>query len=440
MKKRALLIATLAAILSVGSLTACKNDNSSESNQNSAPGKGYTYTIRFVCNGGSSVEQKTVPAGESVDLGEIVIEKENFCFYGWCLDEALTCRAAEVIVSEHDMTLYAEWGEIVSYTLSFQTAGGSAIASREYRPNDYLEQPADPEREGYAFAGWYQDAEFIRQFNFAGNRMPAKNVTVYAKWVETPVLRFDSAGGSEVKELSGEAGDKISVPEAPEKEGFVFDGWYTDETYTTVYEFTTMPEKSVTVYAKWHEQTKDVVLSLHINNPGFEGATVLSVRQDEGTVLQTDSVLAAFRKEIEEKLAEQVLGDGIDISENPVYTFNGWAYDAAGTKRFDGVVPHENVDLYATWIRSSRYCKVTFLAEEASEAPIIYYIVKNTSFSDKTLKEVETRFKSIYETLGYEINGFCTSEQENFSSEQLVTADTVLSPKLAAITGADSAD
>lgn len=127
--------------------------------------------------------------------------------------------------------------------------------------------------------------------------MPAKDITVYAKWNETPVIRFDSAGGSEVKEIAGEAGDKISAPAAPVKEGFIFDGWYTDESYTSVYEFTAMPEKSVTVYAKWHEQKKDVALKLHINNPGFEGATVLSVTQDEGTILQDDSVLAAFQKE-----------------------------------------------------------------------------------------------------------------------------------------------
>lgn len=438
MKKYTLLIVTFAAILSAGSFAACKKDNSSSESQSSSEEK--SYTVSFVSNGGSHVEWKSVPAGESIDLGEIVIEKENFCFYGWCLDEALTCRAAEVIVPEQNMTLYAEWGEIVSYTLFLQLTEGGNMAMVEYKPNDYLAEPGAPERTGYTFAGWYQDAEFTKQFNFLGNRMPAKDVTVYAKWVETPVIRFDSAGGSEVKELSGEAGDKISAPEAPEKEGFIFDGWYTDETYTTVYEFTTMPEKSITVYAKWHEQTKDVVLNLHINNPGFEGSTVLSVRQDEGTALQADSVLAAFRKEISDELAAWVLGDDIDVSENPVYTFNGWAYDAAGTKRFDGVVPHENVDLYAIWIRASKYCKVTFLAEDVSETPIIYYIVKNTAFSDETLKEVEARLKPLYESLGYEINGFCTSEQASFSSEQLVAVDMVLSPNLTALTESGAAD
>ena len=430
MKKRALLVLTLAAILSAGSFAACKDKNQSSSSESQSSSEEKRYAVSFVCNGGSEVEQKSVIAGEEIDLGEIRTEKENFYFYGWCLNETLTHRAAEVIVPERDMTLYAEWGEIKFYTLSFQTADGSAIASRQYKPNDYLAAPADPVKEGYVFAGWYQDAQYAKQFNFAGNRMPAKDITVYAKWNETPVIRFDSAGGSEVKEIAGEAGDKISAPAAPVKEGFIFDGWYTDESYTSVYEFTAMPEKSVTVYAKWHEQKKDVALKLHINNPGFEGATVLSVTQDEGTILQDDSVLAAFQKEIAETLASEVLDSSIDISKSPVYTFNGWAYDAAGTKRFEGAVPHENADLYATWVRSSKYCKVTFLAEDALETPIVYYVVKNTAFPDSVLKEVEDRLKPLYEALGYAVNGFSTSGQASFSSVQPVAIDTVLLPNL----------
>lgn len=53
------------------------------------------------------------------------------------------------------------------------------------------------------------------QFNFAGNRMPAKDITVYAKWNETPVIRFDSAGGSEVKEIAGKQEIKSPLPPRP---------------------------------------------------------------------------------------------------------------------------------------------------------------------------------------------------------------------------------
>ena len=162
MKKRALLVLTLAAILSAGSFAACKDKNQSSSeSQSSSEEK--RYAVSFVCNGGSEVEQKSVIAGEEIDLGEIRTEKENFYFYGWCLNETLTRRAEEVIVPERDMTLYAEWGEIKFYTLSFQTADGSAIASRQYKPNDYLAAPADPVKEGYVFAGWYQDAQYAKQ-------------------------------------------------------------------------------------------------------------------------------------------------------------------------------------------------------------------------------------------------------------------------------------
>lgn len=174
MKKRALLVLTLAAILSAGSFAACKDKNQSSSSESQSSSEEKRYAVSFVCNGGSEVEQKSVIAGEEIDLGEIRTEKENFYFYGWCLNETLTHRAAEVIVPERDMTLYAEWGEIKFYTLSFQTADGSAIASRQYKPNDYLAAPADPVKEGYVFAGWYQDAQYAKHLISRETECPQK--------------------------------------------------------------------------------------------------------------------------------------------------------------------------------------------------------------------------------------------------------------------------
>ena len=47
--------------------------------------------------------------------------------------------------------------------------------------------------------------------------------------------------------------------------GFVFEGWYIDSACTQPYEFTTMPEGGVTVYAKWRQ--KQYRVFLHVNYP-----------------------------------------------------------------------------------------------------------------------------------------------------------------------------
>ena len=80
MKKRALLVLTLAAILSAGSFAACKDKNQSSSSESQSSSEEKRYAVSFVCNGGSEVEQKSVIAGEEIDLGEIRTEKENFYF------------------------------------------------------------------------------------------------------------------------------------------------------------------------------------------------------------------------------------------------------------------------------------------------------------------------------------------------------------------------
>ena len=65
-------------------------------------------------------------------------------------------------------------------------------------------------------------------------------------------ITFNSNGGGDVSAIAKEAGESITAPTAPTRTGYTFDGWYTDNnTFQNEYEFTTMPEESFTLYAKW---------------------------------------------------------------------------------------------------------------------------------------------------------------------------------------------
>ena len=53
-------------------------------------------------------------------------------------------------------------------------------------PN-YIAGVTTRESDGHTFAGWYVDAGFENEYNFAGKIMPANNIVVYGKWLPTTV-------------------------------------------------------------------------------------------------------------------------------------------------------------------------------------------------------------------------------------------------------------
>ena len=71
-------------------------------------------------------------------------------------------------------------------------------------------------------------------------------------------ISFDSNSGSEVQSIVSESGKPITEP-IPEKEGMIFDGWYTSNdggiTLDEKFDFGYMPDGNVQLYAKWKEPT-----------------------------------------------------------------------------------------------------------------------------------------------------------------------------------------
>ena len=70
-------------------------------------------------------------------------------------------------------------------------------------------------------------------------------------------VKFDSNGGSNVKDKIVKRNSVVKAPEFPTKEGYTFAGWYTDKELTTAYNFDTPVTKGFTLYAKWTEGEED---------------------------------------------------------------------------------------------------------------------------------------------------------------------------------------
>ena len=64
-------------------------------------------------------------------------------------------------------------------------------------------------------------------------------------------ITFDTQGGSEVKQLVLKEGETITLPSNPAKEGYVFDGWYLDSSYTQAFDSTKRIDSNMVLYAKW---------------------------------------------------------------------------------------------------------------------------------------------------------------------------------------------
>lgn len=67
-----------------------------------------------------------------------------------------------------------------SYTVSFDTDGGSEILRQTVKNNSFLTEPEKPQKDGFDFDGWFTDKNFTEKFDF-GTKID-KNITLYAKW------------------------------------------------------------------------------------------------------------------------------------------------------------------------------------------------------------------------------------------------------------------
>ena len=74
-------------------------------------------------------------------------------------------------------------GSVTRYTVTFDTDGGSAVASVTVKRGDKLTRPADPTRTGYTFGGWYTDEACTIAWDFENDTVK-EATTLYAKWVK----------------------------------------------------------------------------------------------------------------------------------------------------------------------------------------------------------------------------------------------------------------
>ena len=211
------------------------------------------FTVTFDTGAGSKIDPVQVHRGETIEK-PVDPAREGYVFGGWYTSSSYY-REWDFSYDKvtEDMTLYARWDE--KYTVTFDSAGGSAVESQEVEPGGKVTRPGDPARDEYAFDGWYTSEYYYTEWDF-DNDTVNRNMTLFAKWSRDGyTVAFDTAGGTEISSVKVKPGAKLGKPADPTKEGYVFGGWYTNLSYYREWDFDwdTVTE-DMTLYARWDEK------------------------------------------------------------------------------------------------------------------------------------------------------------------------------------------
>lgn len=231
------------------------------------------FEVAFETDGGTMYYTVRAEKGDSITLP--TPEKEGYDFEGWFVSENYEGSAlGESYLVEGDITLYAKW-DAYDGTIKFESNGGT-----KYSDLSFYAQKVNiptPEREGYLFAGWYDNETFSGE-KIEGTILPKEDMTLYAKWEEIiGSVVFVSNGGTEY-EVIHTAGQKVELP-TPTKQDYIFAGWYDNkELQGKVYEGEILPEGTVTLFARWANTFNVVTLE---ENGGVEEKDIIHFDNDE---------------------------------------------------------------------------------------------------------------------------------------------------------------
>ena len=195
-------------------------------------------------------------------------EKEDYIFDGWYWDEDTWQRpfTANSLLNEpisSDMSVYAKWLEEDitkrSYTVSFNSFGGSAVSDVTVQYGKLLTEPSEPARTGYVFVGWYKDADLKTEWDFAFDTV-TEDITLYAKWLEIETINIHYGENNaqlltlEVRRDGTEDWNVFNSFREPSWADHTFFGFYYDEEYTQPVTFPyTYTEENPDVYARFLE-------------------------------------------------------------------------------------------------------------------------------------------------------------------------------------------
>ena len=284
-------------------------------------------TISFSGNGATSGFMESIQGaiGQSATIPNVGFSRTGYTFTGWNTSPDGTGTAyrpnATIQFAAQNITLYAQW-KVRSYSVNFDSNGGSAVASQSVKYGSKASRPTDPTRAGHTFQGWYTSRDGGARYDF--NQTVTGDVTLYAHWsVNSYTLAFDGNGGK-ASESSRKVqyGNQYGTLPTATRTGYAFQGWYTARSGgSQVSSSTTMEAANTTVYAHWTVNTYTV----SFDSNGGSAVASQSVRYGSKATQPANPTRAG-------------------------HTFQGWYTARSGGSKYDfGTAVTGDVTLYAHW-------------------------------------------------------------------------------------------
>ena len=217
----------------------------------------------------------TVEQGEAVDETTSNITLKNFVLKG--------DKAANYEITTESLPATTANDNIVDITIAAEN--GVVTGAAKYIKGSSVTVTAAPNN-GYRFTGWYVDGEAVSTestYTFTADN----DVALTAKFERTRssrgggggsssayTIKFDTNGGSELKNISVKNGQSIGTITEPKKDGYVFTGWYSDKELTKPYNKDEKVTASAILYAGWKiDPVRQLILTIGKKDAAVFGQT-----------------------------------------------------------------------------------------------------------------------------------------------------------------------
>lgn len=226
------------------------------------------HTLTFETNGGSAINPVTVRHGNAV-ARPADPTKDKYTFIGWYADPEFTEEYDFATVLEADKTIYAKF-ELTSTPIGDIYVRYDVLHIKQLPDGTYDLANAEVEHlsakkdttvtavaKNYSATHHFFNSKLgtltgtaIQPYMGVDGKPVYTILSVYYD-LDFHTLTFDTMGGSKIAPETVRHGLTVAKPKDPVNGGFLFDGWYTDKTYRTPYNFATPLTQDTTIYAKW---------------------------------------------------------------------------------------------------------------------------------------------------------------------------------------------
>ena len=286
------------------------------------------YSVTYNLNGGTN--DAANPASYTMESPAVTLrapKRAGYDFGGWYATENFKGDAVTTVGggTMSGITLWAKWIPI-TYKITYELDGGTNDTKNpvEYTAEMNTITFANPQKEGFAFGGWFTDSSFIGTKQTAIEKGSYGDRTYYAKWLRLCTVTFVTAYRKTPAAIKIGEGEPITAEQLPELESgdYFFGGWYDGVTKVVAETYTVTDD--VTFTAKWLNKY------------------TVSYVTDHGTA--PESVFVADGSSVPSKLLPSLTETG--------WSFKGWYTDRScseNKKAGEGLVVTTNLTLYAKW-------------------------------------------------------------------------------------------